>query len=750
MSNRASTFALCVLLCLTVSAVGRAEEDLGKVLAFETENTGGKLTGWGGGPPGTIFADGKVVHGGQWCVRLHRTPESPSTFSTITKSMPVDFAGKEIELRGWIRTENVSGMAGLWLRTDGEAGTLGFDNMASQQLVGTHDWAQYSVAIPLDRQARRLFYGFLVSGTGTGWADDLELLVDGKPLSEAPRAVRPPTPLDTDHEFDAGSRVAPATLSEVQAGNLALLGRVWGFLKYHHPAVTGGTRHGDYDLFRVMPAVLAAGDRAAASAAMRTWIDTLGPVPPCSPCAKLDETDLHLRPSLDWLADEATLGKDLSATLRRVYLARPADGTQFYVSLAEHVNNPEFQNEPAYADVKLPDAGYQLLALFRFWNAVEYWFPYRDVIGESWEGVLRDTVPRLALAKTTEAYQLELMRLIARVNDSHANLWSALALRPPTGECRLPVDVRFVEGQAVVVGYGSKAAEGAATGLQVGDVIAALDGTPVSRLVEQWRPYYAASNEPTRLRDIALSLTRGACAEVAVTVQRAGVAGPLTVKAQRVKSHLRESSLVGLTHDRPGEAFQVLPGNVAYLKLSTVKQADAAEYVRMAAATRGWIIDIRNYPADFMVFALGQSLVARPTPFARFTHADLANPGAFRWGTTLSLTPQEPRYAGTLVLLVDEISQSSAEYTAMAFRAAPGALVIGSTTAAADGNISPLPLPGRQRTVFSGIGVFYPDKRPTQRVGIVPDVEVTPTLAGIRAGKDEVLDEALRRILAKE
>ncbi len=52
--------------------------------------------------------------------------------------------------------------------------------------------------------------------------------------------------------------------------------------------------------------------------------------------------------------------------------------------------------------------------------------------------------------------------------------------------------------------------------------------------------------------------------------------------------------------------------------------------------------------------------------------------------------------------------------------------------------------------MISGIGVFYPDKKPTQRVGIVPDVEVRPTIAGIRAGRDEVLEEALRQILGRQ
>lgn len=52
--------------------------------------------------------------------------------------------------------------------------------------------------------------------------------------------------------------------------------------------------------------------------------------------------------------------------------------------------------------------------------------------------------------------------------------------------------------------------------------------------------------------------------------------------------------------------------------------------------------------------------------------------------------------------------------------------------------------------MISGIGVFYLDKRPTQRVGILPDSEVKPTIAGIRAGRDEVLEAAIRKILGPD
>jgi C-terminal processing protease CtpA/Prc len=111
---------------------------------------------------------------------------------------------------------------------------------------------------------------------------------------------------------------------------------------------------------------------------------------------------------------------------------------------------------------------------------------------------------------------------------------------------------------------------------------------------------------------------------------------------------------------------------------------------------------------------------------------------------------QQPHYSGKVVILVDEISLSQAEYTTMAFRSSPQAMVVGSTTAGADGNVSQVVLPGGLNTMISGIGVFYPDKRPTQRVGILPDVEVRPTIAGIRAGRDEVLEEALRQILGRQ
>jgi C-terminal processing protease CtpA/Prc len=83
----------------------------------------------------------------------------------------------------------------------------------------------------------------------------------------------------------------------------------------------------------------------------------------------------------------------------------------------------------------------------------------------------------------------------------------------------------------------------------------------------------------------------------------------------------------------------------------------------------------------------------------------------------------------------------------MALRTAPGAKVVGSATAGADGNVSNFALPGGLHTMISGIGVYYPDGKPTQRIGILSDIEAKPTLDGIRAGRDEVLEAAIRQVL---
>ena len=334
------------------------------------------------------------------------------------------------------------------------------------------------------------------------------------------------------------------------------------------------------------------------------------------------------------------------------------------------------------------------------------------------------------------------MAFIARVHDTHANLWNGLDVRPPTGECEIPVIMRFVENRAVVAGY-TNAETGQSTGLKAGDVIDSLDGTSVDELVGRWAPYYAASNEPTRLRDIANSMTRGDCGPATLEIRRENQL--LRVATTRVAPG--EADGQPRWHDLPGEPFRKLSNDVGVSEDFIGEVGRRRQVCRIRKGHERLDYRYPQLPVRFSVIHARPFTDRKTDRICALHDSRSRQSGAFHWGAPVSVPPRQPHYERKVVILIDEVTQSSAEYHSMAFRTAPGAIVVGSTTAGADGDVSSIPLPGGLRTMISGKGVFYPDKRPTQRVGIIPDVEVKPTIAGIRAGRDEVLEEAIRQIL---
>ena len=273
---------LATLLLASASAPAQVPADLTAILTFETTQSGGVLTGWSTSPPNSALADDTIVRTGHWSARLERTAASGEDFSGLSKNIPLDVAGKTIVLRGYLRTENVTGFVSLWVRQDGPASSnLAFASTQGRGVKGTNDWHEHAVTVPLHADARQLAFGVLISGTGKAWVDDLELTVDGAPFAAAPKADRPKTVIETDYEFSSRSRVAVDALGPHQIENLVTLGQVWGFLKYHHPAIRSGERHWDFDLFRVLPGVLAAADSRTGNAAILKWMTSLGPVRPC-------------------------------------------------------------------------------------------------------------------------------------------------------------------------------------------------------------------------------------------------------------------------------------------------------------------------------------------------------------------------------------------------------------------------------------------------------------------------------------
>jgi len=159
--------------------------------------------------------------------------------------------------------------------------------------------------------------------------------------------------------------------------------------------------------------------------------------------------------------------------------------------------------------------------------------------------------------------------------------------------------------------------------------------------------------------------------------------------------------------------------------------------------THALIFDIRNYPQGTMWYMI-RYLFDAPIHIANFTVPDIRYPGTLYWHyETVGTGDFSNTYNKSIFILFDERTQSQAEYTIMAFEQHPKAIKIGSQTSGADGNVSIIYLPGGIMSYYTGLGLFYPDFTETQRIGIIPDIEVHPTIAGIRDGRDEVLEAAL-------
>jgi C-terminal processing protease CtpA/Prc len=584
----------------------------------------------------------------------------------------------------------------------------------------------------------QIVLGGLLVGKGKMWLDNFTITIDGKDISGAKIFEKVLLPADKDKEFDSGSNIVFPALNTKIIDDLELLGKLWGFLKYHHPEVGKGNYNWDYELFRILPSYLKVKNNKDRDKILLDWINKYGKIPACTTC-KETPADAYLKPDLSW-AEKSNMNNDLKKKIQEIYSNRH-QGDHYYIQMAPYVGNPQFLNENSYSNMPYPDAGFRLLALYKFWSIVEYFFPSTYLTDKNWDNVLKEYIPIFISAKDELEYELAAIQIIGDINDTHANLWGGGdKIHSFRGNNYAPFRVQFIEQKWVVTDYYNPELK---DGLEIGDIITHINGKTVEFIVDSLKKYYPASNESARIRDISADLLRSN--NNAVNIQY--------VSSGQTKQ--KDLSLYGRTHlnmyhwykvNKEEKCYKLLNGNIGYVTLANIKDEDIPVIKELFKETKGIILDIRNYPSTFVPFALGSYFVSQATPFVKFTIGNANNPGEFTFTPTLEIPKADETYQGKLVVIVNELSQSQAEYTAMAFKAGDNTTVIGSQTAGADGNVSTISLPGGLSTYISGIGIYYPDGTKTQRIGIVPDIEVKPTISGIKQGKDELLGKAIEII----
>ncbi len=113
--------------------------------------------------------------------------DKDSKFAGVSQFINVvdNYLDKKIILSGYIKTNELFGFAGLWLRIDGEnKERLFFDNMYSRKINGNREWSEYNIRTTIPKGAKKIVFGTLMRGVGTAWFDKLSIDIDGENLND--------------------------------------------------------------------------------------------------------------------------------------------------------------------------------------------------------------------------------------------------------------------------------------------------------------------------------------------------------------------------------------------------------------------------------------------------------------------------------------------------------------------------------------------------------------------------------------
>jgi C-terminal processing protease CtpA/Prc len=392
--------------------------------------------------------------------------------------------------------------------------------------------------------------------------------------------------------------------------------------------------------------------------------------------------------------------------------------------------------ERRYDETPYPSRSARALAAARIWAVFEWLSPYRLLMDGEWDEALRAGLRECAAADTPAEYHQAVLRMLARTDDTHSMAFSPL-IDAFWGPAAPSVTVRYIESRPVVTAVWGSAVS---AGLAIGDVIVRVDGQPASERMELLSRHLAASTPQSRHRDAADRLLRGASRTIAtVVVERGG-------GSTRDVSLAREDPSAMPSAPASGSAVERLAGNLGYVDLRQLQNQQVDAAFDTLRDTRAIIFDMRGYPQG-TALRLVSHLTAERTVNGPRSWLPLAidpqGRGVHETLMVFDARPAAKRYAGRSVMLIDERTQSQSEFLAQMVREAHQTVFIGGATAGANGNASNFFVPGGIWVVMSGDGIANRDGTPLQRVGLKPDITVLPTIAGVRAGRDEVLERAV-------
>ena len=491
--------------------------------------------------------------------------------------------------------------------------------------------------------------------------------------------------------------------------------RVWGLLKYHHSAVSTCEVDWDAALLDVLPSIKAVESQSGFNDILIGLVQAAGPMaPPVGGMPQVPEQCILSR-DLDWLADDA-LRDDVRDSLQVVvdnFRPHALCNARRNPAVGSWLDFPGDSPTLSLAVMNdMPDESQRLLCMFTYWNMLAWFNPNSKILEQPWDSTLHRNIMDVVNAQDARAFYDTYRHMASGLNDAHVN-----------GYIQWTAEKYDVYGLKILLGWtsdGYTVLKSDLPEIAVGYILTQVDGSAIEDLEEEAGRVMSYGNPAVFRRDFAAAVLKGVYydpIELGLENRERGAYNYAGKRDYAMNSSWHYSyypidSLADVT-------WKVLSGDVGYVNMGNLDTDEIEAMYNDLRELPAIIFDVRNYPRGTAPYIAG-------------------------WMFPMKLPGNPYDYKGQVYILCDANSQSHAEWSCMVLGAMPGSVIVGSQTAGADGNVSGWQLTWDITAGFTSLGVYWPDGRQTQRIGIVPDYEVIPTRDDIIVGRDPVLIKALQ------
>ncbi len=540
--------------------------------------------------------------------------------------------------------------------------------------------------------------------------------------------------------------------------DIMLLARVWGYLKYFSPVISRHDLDWDGMLVRQLD-YLFEFPGAKLHTAILEMLDAAAPAGVTDGkkqgAAMLAAATANEKVNVDysWMRNAKQLTKADRARMQAL-----AD--DFRPFRNKYISTPDSNRAPSpaisedtYGSNKLPEMKYRLLALFRYWNILEYYAPNRYQLKDEWPATLSALIPVFTAARTGREYNIALMRLNAAKKDGHGHITSAaISELAYTGrKTRLPFTLGVIADTVFVKQADSLFTH--ATGIRGGDRIISINGVQAGAYVDSLERLISEPRKEMKQYYITANGLLGQVVTAGDSLNLCFIneAGRQQVTVPYGRKEMLDYARASLSRRKQQKTIvplRMLEGNVLYIDPSAWTKKDADTTRRLLSSVKAVVIDCRTYPNfDFIHFS---SCFHTKKSDCLLWMSTLSYPGLLK-GVMHTCAPDPAfTFSGKVAVLISEASVSRPEMLTMFLQARKeNTMLVGRATGGADGDISTIPMVGDQDMtfVYTGLGVLYPNGRETQGAGIRPDIHVPAGRRDYTGPGDPILERALQYLL---